>query len=245
MDRERKEIKQAIVYCRFSPRPQKTKKDVDGNEVAIREDSNEKQNERCLRYCERKEYLIFATEHDEKISGKTLDRPGLTAAINALQPGMVLVVDGRDRLARDMLVSLTIHQRVKEKGATIEIADGSPSRATPEGNLMANVLDAFAQYDRERFARRTKAGLARKKERGEWLGKPPIGWKLDREKKRLVECPDEQKAVAFAVSLHKLGASSSKIALEIMTPECGYLCRGKPWSARTIRKILKREKHEK
>ena len=229
-----KSCKQAIIYCRFSPRP-------NADECK----SNEKQEERCRKYCRGEGYAMFREVvgifSDDAVSGKTLDRPGLTATIAALQPDMVLVIDTNDRLARDMLVALTIHHQVEQKGATIETADYSPARTTPEGNLMANILAAFAQFERERFARRTKAGLAKKKANGQWLGKPPIGYNLDSVTKQLVENADEQKAVDLIFSFHKLGMSSDKIAL-IMTPECGYLCRGKPWSARTIRKLVAKSK---
>ncbi len=224
-------MKQAIIYCRFSPRP-----DADESK------SNEKQHERCVSYCFKKQYEVSYTFFDKAVSGKTLDRSQLTTAIAALEPGMVLVVDTRDRLARDMLVSLTIHQWVREKGATIEIADGSPSRETPEGNLMANILDAFAQYERERFARRTKAGLAKKKKEGVWLGKPPIGWKLDKVTKQLVSDDSEQKIIKAILWMSKHGDVSSEIADTLNRG--GYFrgCRGKPWSARTVRKIITREK---
>lgn len=221
--------KSAIIYCRFSPRPN-----------AKECESNKHQRTRCNNYCIFRKYDVIHTFEDIAVSGKTIDRPQLTAAISALQPGMVLIVDTRDRLARDMLVSLTIHQQVKERGATIEIADGSPSRETPEGNLMANILDAFAQYDRERFARRTKAGLARKRKDGVYLGKPPIGWRLDEATKRLVADDGEQRVIKDVLYRSGLGATSEEIT--------GYVtslwgtCRGKPWSARTIRRIIAREK---
>ncbi len=223
-------MKQAIIYCRFSPRP-----DADESK------SNKKQLERCVKYIELKGYLSHGSYCDNAISGKVLNRPGLNAAIEALKPGVILVVDTRDRLARDMLVSLTIHQQVKERGATIEVADGSPSRDTPEGNLMANILDAFAQYERERFARRTRAGLAKKRKNGDWLGKPPIGWKYDKETKRLVIHKKEQLAITEIMRLHKQGSSSVEIT-NWLTYCFSIAYRGKPWSARTVRKIIAREK---
>lgn len=222
-------MKQAVLYARFSPRPKK--KDCN---------SNEKQEERCQAYCHQRKYTIISFHADKAVSGKTLNRPGLTAAISALQPGMILVVDSRDRLARDMLVSLTIHQQVKERGATIEMADGSPSRETPEGNLMANVLDAFAQYDRERFARRTRAGLARKKKDGVWLGKPPIGWKFNKETKKLQADREEQLVIGCIIESHLKGCQSPWIA-KYLNENWGT-CRGKPWSARTVRRVIAREK---
>ncbi len=223
-------MKQAIIYCRFSPRP-----DADESK------SNEKQEERCRVYCKKKGYSVYWPYSDSAVSGKVLARPGLDRAIADLEPGMVLVVDTRDRLARDMLVSLTIHQQVKEKGATIEIADGSPSRETPEGNLMANILDAFAQYERERFARRTKAGLAKKKKDGVWLGKPPIGWKLNKDTKQLEECPEEQMVIKW-ILWGVLNKYTSEVITVKINKYYGDSCRGKPWSARTVRKIIAREK---
>ncbi len=224
-------IKQAIIYCRFSPRP-----DADACK------SNEGQSLRCQRYCESKGMYQNPEFYDRGVSGKTSDRPGLNAAIKVLKPGMILVVDTRDRLARDMLVSLTIHQRVKEKGATIEIADGSPSRETPEGNLMANILDAFAQYERERFARRTKAGLAKKKKNGDWLGKPPIGWEYNKKTKKLIKCPEEQWAIESVLFWHKAHDIGSEMIAGRLNWKYPNGCRGKPWSARTVRKIIAREK---
>ncbi len=224
-------MKQAIIYTRFSPRPD-----------AKESESNKKQEERCRIYCGYKDYGVWRHCFDEAISGKVLNRPGLTAAITALEPGMILVIDTRDRLARDMLVSLTIHQQVKDRGATIEIADGSPSRETPEGNLMANILDAFAQYERERFTRRTKAGLAKKKASGVWLGKPPIGYMRDKETKFLIKCTREQAMIRHIMNYHKGGFNSMKIA-ETINKLCGP-CRKKPWIARTVRKIIAREKQK-
>ncbi len=224
-------MRQAIIYCRFSPRPD-----------AKESKSNKHQRIRCNNYCTFKKYDVIHTFEDAAISGKTIDRPQLTVAIESLQPGMVLVVDTRDRLARDMLVSLTIHQQVKDRGATVEVADGSPSRDTPEGNLMANILDAFAQYERERFARRTKAGLAKKRKEGVWLGKPPVGWKLNKDTKQLEKCPREQDVIVSIMLFHRRGDKSTEIASCLVRQ--GAACRGKPWSARTVRKIIAREKQK-
>lgn len=226
--RERNEImKQAIIYTRFSPRPD-----------AETSQSCEKQHERCGNYCYNKNYTILNYYSDKAVSGKLFNRPELSAAIEQLKPGMVLVVDSGDRLARDMLVNLTIRHQVEQAGATIEYADGSPSTTTPEGELFTNMLAAFAQYERSRISFRTKRGLARRQANGEWFGKSPVGWMRDpKNSKKLVECEQEQRAINLAKYLTKKGWKSSSIA-EILTGETGSF-RGNPWSARTVRKILK------
>jgi len=219
-------MKQAVIYTRFSPRP-----DADTSK------SCEQQEGRCIAYCKKMGHEIWEYFPDKNVSGKTLCRPALKAMLESLKPGMVVVVDTGDRLARDMLVELTIIHQIERAGCTIEYADGSPSRTTPESRLFRGILAAFAQYERERYAARTKAGLKKKRERGEWQGKPPIGWQYDKASKRLVENPLEQAAIIFIKQEAKLGKNSNEIA-EFINAHYSSKIRGKPWSARTIRKIL-------
>lgn len=221
--------KDAIIYVRFSPRP-------NAKECI----SNEKQADRCLAYCRNKRYAacIFT---DHKVSGSILNRPGLQAAIAALKPEMVLVVDSSDRLARDMLVNLTIRHEIEKAGATIEYADGSPTSTTPEGTLFENILAAFAAYERDRIRLRTKKGLEKKRKNGErTTGKIPIGWKEDPEDpKRLVVSKWERSAILDICSLkHETDYSSIEIAKKI--DRWHGPCRGGLWSPRTIRKLIKR-----
>lgn len=225
---------QAIIYTRFSPRP-------NADECK----SNEKQAERCIEYCVRKGYCYHHPYSDEAKSGSVLQRPGLGAALNALRPGMVLVVDSSDRLARDMLVYLTICHEVKEAGATIEYANGTPTATTPEGTLIGTVLAAFSAYDRDRICLRTKNGLARKRKNGErTTGKIPIGWKLDPEnEKRLVVCKKERQVILEVCCWAELGWSSEKMVRYFNNCSTLWLCRGKPWSPRTIRRLIKRHSY--
>jgi site-specific DNA recombinase len=147
---------------------------------------------------------------------------------------MILVVDAVDRLARDMLIGLTIRHQVDKAGATIEFADGSPNTDTPEGRLFSHILAAFAAYERDRIAARTSAGLKRKQANGEWLGRPPVGYKVI--DKKLVKDDREQVAMAEMRGMHNAGHNSRYIAIRVT--ERNGLFRGKPWSARTVRKII-------
>lgn len=220
-------MKQAIIYTRFSPRP-----DADTSK------SCEKQEERCRAYCTRQNYAVIGVFHDKNVSGKTLCRPGLKEAIEALKPGMILVCDTGDRLARDMLIELTIVAQVEAAECAIEYADGSATRSTPEGKLFRGILSAFAQYERERFAARTKAGLAKKKANGQWLGRAPVGCGYDKKQKKLVEHYDEKKTIEFIKTMkERYPQLNSKEITDFVNSERPPL-RGKPWSIRTIRKIL-------
>ncbi len=223
---------QAIIYTRFSPRP-------NADECK----SNEKQLERCMAYRRQKGYVADGHYQDRKVSGSILQRPGLAAALCALKSGMILVVDSSDRLARDMLVNLTIRHEVEKAGATIEYADGSPTMTTPEGTFFQNMMAAVDTYERDRICLRTKKGLEKKRKNGErTTGEIPIGWKEDLEDpKRLVVDRRERKVIIEICEMHANGYPSGHIAdsLDILH-EMG--CRGKPWSPRTIRKLIKRHK---
>lgn len=222
--------KQAIIYCRFSPRP-------DADECT----SNNKQLDRCIAYCNQRMYLYSTAEtfQDKAVSGKRLQRSGLSKALAALKPGMVLVVDTSDRLARDILVNLTIRSQVLASGATIEFADGTPLTNTAEGELFQNLMAAFAQYERRRYSNRTKDGMARKKAAGVWCGRPPIGWRKVKGADTLVPYNPEQHAIEQVHSLHVKGYTSEEIARKIES--AWGPCRGRHWSARTIRRLLARK----
>lgn len=222
-------MKRAIIYTRFSPRPN-----------AKECDSCESQYERCKIYCAKANLCCQGIFHEKNVSGSILNRPKLTDALERIKLGTVLVVDSSDRLARDMLVNLTIRHQVEQAGATIEFADGSPQDTTPEGKLFQNILAAFAAYERDRIKLRTREGLAKKKAEGQWLGKPPVGCRVDPETRQLIEDEYEQITIRKALRLHNVGFSSKEIA-HFLTCDFGNF-RGNPWSARTVRKILKNAK---
>lgn len=222
----------AIIYTRFSPRPD-----------AETCDSAEKQEERCRAYATGKGYCISQYPFTDKdTSGGVLVRPGLSDAIGAMLPydDPILVVDSPDRLARDVLVFLTIKRQVADVGGRIEYADGSPRGETPEGELLLGILAQFAQYERARIRHRTRRGLKRKREQGVYLGKPPVGFMRDPDdKKKLIDCKAEQEAVIHAKILRKeCGYSSGDITMELNRVFGSF--RGKPWSDRTVRKLLKK-----
>ena len=221
---------QAIIYTRFSPRP-------NAKECT----SSEKQANRCKAYCRQKGYIWMALYQDEKISGSVFSRPRLTAALTALKPGMVLVVDSSDRLARDMGVYYAILNEIEKADATIEFANGQPCEDTPEGKLIQGVFALLSAYERDRIRLRTKNGLAKKRENGErTTGKIPIGWMIDPEDpKRLVVCVHERDAIIRACYGASEGWTSGKIAVDLNCGQYGC-CRLKPWSPRTIRKLIKR-----
>src|SRR5437762_942346 len=99
---------QAVVYGRFSPRPNPEECD-----------SVEKQLERCRAYCTGHGYEVVAEFHDKDLSGGRADnRPGLQDAIaTACRQKAVLCVYSLSRLARCTRDAIDLAERLNAAGA--------------------------------------------------------------------------------------------------------------------------------
>jgi DNA invertase Pin-like site-specific DNA recombinase len=96
---------------------------------------------------------------DDKISGSSKERPGLTKALEMLREGDTLVVWKLDRLGRSVknlvdLVSDLHKQSVQFKSLTDAIDTGTPS-----GRFFFHVMASLAEMERELTVERTRAGL--------------------------------------------------------------------------------------
>jgi DNA invertase Pin-like site-specific DNA recombinase len=110
------------------------------------------------------------------------DRPVLLEAIARLKRGDVLLVAKRDRLGRDVIAVALIERLIAKRGARFVSAAGEGTDSTdPSGLLMRRLIDSFAEYERLMIATRTRAALAAKPRRGEWVsGVIPFGYRLAR-----------------------------------------------------------------
>jgi DNA invertase Pin-like site-specific DNA recombinase len=107
----------------------------------------------------------------ETASGARTDRPRLARALDALDPGDVLVVTRLDRLARSTRDLLNVLATIAKKGAEFRsLKDGWADTTTPHGRLMVTVLAGLAEFERELIVARTSEGRARPKARGVKLG---------------------------------------------------------------------------
>ncbi len=222
-----------VIVTRFSDRP--------GAENC---NSCEKQRERCEEYCMHNDIVVAPTHvyQDKAVSGGKLKRPKLEAAIDAISPGWVMVIDRPDRLARDMLIALTINARVQAEGGSIEYADGSPSGSTPEEEFCANIFMAMAQYERERIRKWSRDAARKKQLECKRVGRLAIGWMLDPEDDtKVVRCEQERDAIIEACRLRAICVLWENVATEV-TQKFGF-CRGKPWSERTLRRVVVRESY--
>jgi DNA invertase Pin-like site-specific DNA recombinase len=111
---------------------------------------------------------------DAGFSGKNLDRPGIVAALDALQHRRAdtLVVSKLDRLSRSMLDFAGLMDRASRERWALVALDLGVDTSTPAGEAMASVLATFAQLERRLIGERTKDALAAKKAARVRLGRP-------------------------------------------------------------------------
>lgn len=111
---------------------------------------------------------------DEGFSAKNLSRPAIGTALDMLRKGeaSVLVVSKLDRLSRSLLDFATLMDRAKREGWELVVLDLAIDTTVPSGQLMANVMAAFAEYERQLIGARTSAALQQLKAQGKRLGRP-------------------------------------------------------------------------
>lgn len=119
-----------------------------------------------------------ARTFEDVVSGKTFDRPGLTALLDYVRPGDALVVVRLDRLGRSLRELLDIVERLKERGVALVSLEEKIDTSSAAGELVFHVFGAIAQFERRLIAERTRDGVAAARAEGRIPGRPA----LDREK---------------------------------------------------------------
>jgi len=220
----------AHLYARVSPRPNVAESESIGNQIAAMRDWLKAHPE----------YTEAAVHTDRGRSGSDAERPGLLGALSALQPGDVLLVAKRDRLARDVVLAQVYERQItRQLGASVISCAGEASGDdSPMGELMRTILDAFAQWERQVIRLRTSDAMRRYQAQGRVMSSNVIyGYERDPERPGYTrECAAEMAEVRKITALRDQGMSMAGIAREL-----GNTARtGAPWSATQVRRVLKR-----
>lgn len=114
---------------------------------------------------EQKDLLMQAGVPERNIicdvyTGTKTERPEFTKLINSLQSGDKLVVTKMDRFARTASEGSVLVKELNEKGVIFHILNMGIVDDSSMGNLMVNMLLAFAQFERDMIIERTQAGKA-------------------------------------------------------------------------------------
>lgn len=109
----------------------------------------------------------------EKITGKSKDRPELNICLKMLRAGDVLVVWKLDRLARSLKDLVEIISELEAKGIGFKSLTESIDTTSPGGKLIFHIFGALAEFEHSLIRERTIEGLKAARARGKKGGRKP------------------------------------------------------------------------
>jgi DNA invertase Pin-like site-specific DNA recombinase len=186
----------------------------------------EAQEDAIRRGAQLRGYNVVATFSDLGMSGSVPPdaRPGLAGALAAVQAGAgTLMVAKLDRLSRSLLDFAGLMDRSRREGWGLVALDLGVDTATPQGEMMANVMATFAQFERRLIGQRTRDALAVLRAQGHRLGRP---LEMAEETRRRV------------VQLRASGLTMDAVA-DALTAEAVPTARGGRWARGTVHAVLR------
>ncbi|MCI2395568.1 recombinase family protein [Aliiroseovarius sediminis] len=111
---------------------------------------------------------------EDVISGKTFERPGLTALIDYARSGDTLAVIRLDRLGRSLKELLETVDALKAQNIGLISLEERIDTTSAAGELVFHVFGAIAHFERRLISERTKDGLAAAKKHGRNPGRPSL-----------------------------------------------------------------------
>jgi site-specific DNA recombinase len=142
--------------------------------------------------------LINEHYDDGGISGGTMERPSLQRMIEDIKAGNIdiVLVYKIDRLSRSMLDFLGMIKFFDEYNVSFVSVTQDLNTDNAMGRLVLNVLQSFAQFEREIASERIKDKIALSKQRGMWMGGAiPLGYDAVGGKLEVIE--EEAEVVRF------------------------------------------------
>lgn len=197
-----------------------------GNRVALyarfssdnqRSESIDAQVRAMKAYCQQQHLIIVEVYEDRARSATTDQRPAFQKMINDGKNGLfdMVLVHKLDRFARNRYDSAVYKRELKKNGISVysvmERIDDSP-----ESVMLESVLEGVAEYQSKALAAEVMKGMKETalqcKHTG---GKPPLGYDLDEETKRLVINEEEAQAVRLIYEMYANGQGYTSIVYEL------------------------------
>ncbi len=113
---------------------------------------------------------------EDKISGKSIDRPQLRACLSYLRDGDTLHVHSMDRLARNLDDLRKVVKDLTGEGIRVQFHKENlifTGEDSPMSNLLLSVMGAFAEFERSLIRERQLEGIAIAKTQGKFKGRKP------------------------------------------------------------------------
>ena len=164
-------MSRAVVYTRVS------------TEEQVHRTSLDSQEQICRDYCTREDIEIARVFTDAGASAKTTDRQAfkdmLKFSTDRANDIDHVVAYRLDRLARNAHDAAVFRAMLTKYGVTVRSAT-EPVSDDPTGRFMTTILSAIAELDNDVRGERSREGMCRIVERGGWMAKPPLGYRMGR-----------------------------------------------------------------
>lgn len=216
------------LYARYSPRPSA----ADCESLAV-------QLDRLRAYAKVRGWSDWNEIREPETSAfiPLSKRPKAGPVVEALARGDHFVVQRVDRAFRNAADALSTVEGWSERGITLHLADlGQSADTSTAGGWMAFAQQAvMADYERRITVDRTRGAMLFHQSNGRAMGgRAPFGKRIVGD--RLVDCPEEVRALDLMRRLRSEGKSLARIA-ELLTA-AGYEPRGDRWHAKSISRAL-------
>lgn len=147
----------------------------------------------------------------DKVTGKTMDRPGWNKLSTAVERGEVasVCVWRLDRLGRTAKGLTALFADLQARKVNLVSLREGIDLGTASGRMMANVLASVAQYETELRAERINAGIAAAKAQGKTWGGRKAGTRIrltvekERTIKAMVKAGESIAAIARTLQLSR------------------------------------------
>ncbi|MFA6422203.1 MAG: recombinase family protein [Candidatus Buchananbacteria bacterium] len=206
--------------------------------------SLDQQKKICTEFADRNEIKILKYFHDDGVSAKTADRPGLKEMLDYCRKNhntiSFVITYKLDRLSRNAYDFLAIRTELEALGINYRSVTEDVGE-TPAGKLMGGLVAVVSQYDNDQRSERVKAGMKEKIEQGEWAWKAPLGYLNTRDKnQKATICIDEVRAPLITMAFEKFSTSAYKVEeiREIINEAGLRTWKDKPISSQLIYRII-------
>jgi DNA invertase Pin-like site-specific DNA recombinase len=111
----------------------------------------------------------------DRVSGKDVKRPQLTALLSFVREGDTVVCHSMDRLGRNLDDLRKLVFGLTERGVRVEFRKENLTFTgddSPMANLLLSVMGAIAEFERQLIRERQREGIALAKRRGVYRGRP-------------------------------------------------------------------------
>jgi DNA invertase Pin-like site-specific DNA recombinase len=110
---------------------------------------------------------------EDRVSGKSLERPELDKLLKHVRKGDTVVVHSMDRLARNLRDLRNLVDDLTNRGVIIRFLKEHlefTGEANSTAKLMLNIMGAVAEFEREMMLERQREGIALAKAEGKYRG---------------------------------------------------------------------------